>query len=312
MEQLAARELQTAESSSKRKRLLVTGAGGLLGGRLTALLAAEMDVVGAVHRSAAPDGVATTPLDLLDERSIEAALDAVRPQAVLHSAAMANIDLCDRDPELATRLNTDATAALARLCARRGVRLVALSTDTVFPGTHALSSEEDEPRPLMHYARTKLDGERAALAAHAGAVVARIALVAGRGHGPRGTASETIAWALRAGRAIRLFTDQYRTPVDAESVAAAVSVLLSGSQGGVFHLGGAERISRYDLGLRVAAALGLSTAPIEPARQADSPDLALRPLDASFDSSRARRELGFSPRPLDEAVRDGRPEPPML
>jgi dTDP-4-dehydrorhamnose reductase len=292
--------------------VLVTGAAGLLGGRLAALLAREMDVAAAVHRSKPPEALATVALDLLDERAMEAVLDAVRPQAVLHSAAMANIDLCDREPDLATRLNADAPAALARLCARRGVRLVALSTDTVFPGTHALSREDDEPRPLMHYARTKLEGERAVLAEHPGAVVARIALVVGRGHGPRGTASETIAWALRAGRPLRLFTDQHRTPVDAESVAAALSVLLRGAQGGLFHLGGAERISRYDLGLRVAAALSLPTRTIEPARQADSPQLALRPLDASFDSSRARRELGWSPRALDDAVRDGRPEPPML
>lgn len=292
--------------------MLVTGAAGLLGGRLAALLAREMDVVAAVHRSRPPDGLATVALDLLDPRSMEAALDATQPRAVLHSAAMASIDLCDREPDLATRLNADAPAALARLCATRGLRLVALSTDTVFPGTHALSREDDEPRPLMHYARTKLAGERAALAEHAGAVVARIALVVGRGHGGRGTASETIAWALRAGRPVRLFTDQYRTPVDAESVAAAVSVLLAGSQAGVFHLGGAERISRYGLGLRVAAALGLPSGPIEPARQADSPGLALRPSDASFDSSRARRELGWMPRALDAAVRDGRPEPPML
>jgi dTDP-4-dehydrorhamnose reductase len=271
-----------------------------------------MDVVGTVHRSPAPAGVATVPLDLLAERSLEAALDSVRPQAILHSAAMANIDVCDREPGLATRVNTDASAALARLCARRGLRLVALSTDTVFPGTHALSREEDEPQPLMHYARTKLAGERAVLAEHDGAAVARIALVIGRGHGSRGTASETIAWALRAGRPIRLFTDQYRTPVDAESVAAAVSVLLTGAQRGVFHLGGQERISRYDLGLRVAAALGLPASPIEPALHAETPGLALRPLDASFDSTRARRELGFSPRPLDDAVRDGRPQPPML
>jgi dTDP-4-dehydrorhamnose reductase len=300
------------ESSSNSPRLLVTGAGGLLGGRLAALLAARMDVIAAVHRSNPPRGLATVPLDLLDPRGLEAALDAARPRAVLHSAAMANIDRCDAEPDLATRVNAEAPAALARLCARRGLRLVALSTDTVFPGTHALSREDDEPRPLMHYASTKLAGERAVLAEHGDAAVARIALVVGRGHGPRGTASEAIAWALRAGRPLRLFTDQYRTPVDPESLAAALATLLEGSQRGVFHLGGAERISRYELGLRVAAALGLSRAALEPARQADAPGLALRPLDASFDSGRARRELGWTPRPLDEALRDGRARPPML
>jgi dTDP-4-dehydrorhamnose reductase len=298
--------------SSKRLRLLVTGAGGLLGGRLAEILAARMDVVAAVHRAAAPAGLETVAFDLLDPRSVKAALDSARPDAVLHSAALADADECQRDPDRAARLNAEAPAWLARLCARRGLRLVALSTDLVLPGTRAHSREDDEPLPILHYARTKLDGERAVMAEHPGAAVARVALVVGRGHGQRGTASEGIAWALRAGRPLRLYSDQYRTPVDAGSVAAAAAALVGGGQAGLFHLGGPERVSRYQLGLRVAAALGLDAKLIEEARQAEERTEAPRPLDVSLDSSRAGRELGFRPRGLDEAIRDGRAARPLL
>ena len=298
--------------SSNGVRVLVTGASGLLGGRLAALLARDLDVVAAVHASPAPPGLRTVAFDLLDARSIEAALDEVRPRAVLHSAALADADRCQREPELATRINTGAAGALARACARRGVRLVALSTDLVLPGTRASSAESQAPGPLLHYARTKLDGERAVLAEDPTAAVARVALVIGPGHGRRGSASEGVAWALQAGRRLRLFSDQFRSPVDAASVAAAALTLLQGTQTGLFHLGGPERLSRHQLGLRVASVLGLDARLIDEARQADQPPAVPRPLDVSLDSGRAARELAYRPRPVDDAIRQGRRQPPLL
>jgi len=297
-----------ANLSKKGPRVLVTGAGGVLGGRLAALLAREMDVVAAVHHSPVPEGLARVPLDLLEPASYAVALELARPDAVVHAAAMASPDAAEAAPERATRLNAKAPRLLARMCAGRGLRLVALSTDLVLPGDRALSDEDAPPGPLLHYARTKLEGEQAVLGEHPGAAVVRVALVVGRGHGARGTASESVAWALRRGQRVRLFSDQYRTPVDAESVAQAVAALLRGTQQGLFHLGGDERVSRYEMGRRLAAVQGLDAALIDEARQAEQG--VPRPADVSLDSARARRELGFAPRPLDTALREGRPDPP--
>jgi dTDP-4-dehydrorhamnose reductase len=131
----------------------------------------------------------------------------------------------------------------------------------------------------------------------------------GPGFGPRGSASETIAWAVRADRRPVLFTDEHRSPVDPESVVPALVTLLAGTHRGTFHLGGPERLSRHDLGLRVARVLGLPPDRIDAARQADHPLPAPRPADVSLDSGRAIRELGYRPRPVDEAIGDGRPGP---
>jgi dTDP-4-dehydrorhamnose reductase len=289
-------------------RVLVTGAGGLLGGRLAALLLADgFSVVAGRHTAPPPEGVPDTPLDLLEPGSVERALDATDVEAVLHSAVLQS-DACEARPHEAEALNHRATESLARACRVRGLRLVALSTDMVFAGDRPFLGEEDAPGPLQTYGRTKLAGEEALLAAHPEAAVVRLALVVGRGHGPRATASESIAWALRAGRPLRLFTDEYRTPVDPESVAQGVASLLRGTANGRFHLAGSERISRFELGRRVAAILGLSTLAIEGARQADHPGPARAP-DLSLDITRARSLLGFSPRALDEALREGRAGP---
>ena len=230
----------------------------------------------------------------------------------MHAAAIADPDRCERDPELARRVNADGTRLLAEACARRGLRLVALSTDLVFPGTGAFRHESDPTGPISVYGRTKLDGERAVLEAGGNAAVARIALVTGHGHGVRGTATEAVAWTLRAGRRVRLFTDQWRTPVDADSVADGVIALLERHATGVFHLGGPERVSRHELGLRVALLLGLSTDLIEPVRYARGPAEAERPSDVSLDSTRARSELAWQPRSLEAAILLGRDAPDII
>jgi dTDP-4-dehydrorhamnose reductase len=291
---------------SPRRRILVTGASGLLGGRVVEVLAGRHDVIAMRHRAAVPPGVAVVEADLLAAGSLERALESARPEVVVHSAALADADRCEAEPDRARRSNVDASAALARLCRARGVRIIALSTDLVLAGDRAWTAEDVSAAPVLVYGRTKLDGEEAILAEAADAAVLRVALVLGRGFGPRTTASEGIASALAAGRGLHLLTDQYRTPIDADSVADAVHRLLERPLSGRLNLGGAERLSRYELGRRVARVLGLPTHGIEAVSGDALASRAPRPADTSLDSSRARRELDWRPRELDDAIRDGR------
>lgn len=253
------------------------------------------------------------PLDFTSEASLARAFEAARPGAVLHAGA-ANVNRCESDPEEGESINVRGTAFVADACARHGTRLVVLSTDLVFAGQvrGAGLTEDDPPGPLTVYGRTKLGGEDEALARCAGSAAVRIALVCGRGHGPRPTASEAVAWALRRGQPLRLFTDEFRTPVDAEAVATALARLLRGSGEGRYHLGGPERVSRHELGLCVAAAFGFDPVGIEAVTRASFSTGGPRPRDVSLDSDRARSELGFAPRPLDAMIRDGRPEGPPV
>ena len=287
-------------------RLLITGASGMLGGRLCALLATRHQVTAAVHAAAPPDGLPGIALDLASEASIAQVVRDARPDAVIHSAALADADRCERDPEAAALLNSRASERLAAVCVERGARLVALSTDLLLAGDRPLSDESVAPRPTLVYARTKRDAEEAVLRASPGFAVARVALVVGRGFSPRGTASEAALWGLREGRRLRLFTDQHRTPSDPESVADAIERLLAREACGLYQLGGAERVSRFEIGVRTARAFGLDESAIEPSTQQDAPG-APRPADCSMDIAKARRDLGWEPRPLDLAIRESRP-----
>ena len=287
-----------------KRRVLVTGASGLLGGRLASLLAASFDVLGTLHRKvpATPEAI---PLDLDLPEALAGALDRARADAVIHCAALADADACEREPERARTINVDAAAALGRWARARSARLIHVSTDLVLGGRRPFSGEHVGAEPILVYGRTKKEGEEAVLAE--GGVVVRVPLIVGRGHGARRTASEAIADGLAARRPLRLYADQYRTPTDAESVAAALAVLVVGSQQGLFHLGGPERVSRYELGQRVAGVLGLSADTIEAVTMDRVPLAVPRPADVSMDSARAARELGYAPRPLDVSIRDARP-----
>jgi dTDP-4-dehydrorhamnose reductase len=288
----------------------VTGAGGLLGGRLAALLHARGHDVLAAHRhTLPPPGPRPVFVELTDADALVRLLDSARPEAVLNAAAIGRANRCQESPDEAHRVNAVLPGTVGRLCRERGLRFVALSTDLVFGGDRAFVREDDLPRPVSVYGRTKLAGEEAALAACPAAAVARVALTLGRGHGARGSSTETIAWAIRAGRALRLFTDEYRTPVDPESLVDALVRLLERGGSGLFHLGGPERVSRHELGLRVARLLGLPESAIVAGRQSDHAGPDPRAADVSLDSSRARAELGWQPRPIDEGILEGRLEP---
>lgn len=287
-------------------RLLLTGASGLLGGRLAALLTPRHALAATRHRGPLPPGVEPVDADLSHPGSLSRVVRQLRPEAVVHCAALADVDACERQPDLARALNSDLPAELGELAAGASLRVIAVSTDLVLGGTRAHSPPDAPAAPLMHYGRTKLDGERRLLDAAPEAAVVRVALIVGRGAGPRASASEALERAVRSGRAPRLFTDQYRSPIDAESIALAVETLLERPAAGLFHLGGPERVSRYELGRRLAAARGFDPAVLVAVRQSDEPPAIPRPLDVSLDSSRAERELGWTARPLDEVLGESR------
>jgi len=265
----------------------------------------------AAHRhTLPPPGPPSVLVELTDDAALARLLDSARPEAVVHAAAIGQANRCQERPEEAHHVNAVLPGTLGRLCRERGLRLVALSTDLVFGGDRAFLREDDPPAPLGVYGRTKLAGEDAALAPAPPAAVARVALTLGRGHGARGTSTESSPGRSARGGPVPALHGRVphaRRPRVAGRRAGAPS--RARRLGVAFHLGGPERISRHELGLRVARALGLPESRITAGLQSDTAGPDRAPPTCRSTPRAARRELGWTPRPIDEAIREGRPEP---
>jgi dTDP-4-dehydrorhamnose reductase len=183
---------------------------------------------------------------------------------------------------------------LARLAVERGFRLVHVSTDLVF-GTHSAPTlgflETDSPGPMSVYGATKLEGERSVLAANPAALVARLPLLCGDAFGRGLGASDSVRAAVARGERPRLFTDEWRTPLDAADAARALVELVDAEFAGILHVAGPVRMTRYELGLRALRAAGRTDAEalIEATNRAG--EHASRPADVSLDASRARAQM---------------------
>ncbi|SRR5712692_4476440 len=273
--------------------LMLTGATGFLGRRLLPGLAGPWRVIAASRSAEGPDACA---LDLAEPNSLARAFDAVRPAAVVHAGAVADPDECEREPELARRVNVEAVKVLAGLCARARIRLVHFSTDLVFDGKKGWYGEDDTTRPLSAYGRGKLESEEATLALCPGSVVLRLSNCYGCPLGARTCFVDHLQASLAAGCAVPGFTDQWRTSTAADQLPEVLRRLLADADlGGVFHWGGADRTTRYETALAFCRVMGYDERLVHPARAADKRFLATRPRDTSLDSSRLAAALGMAP-----------------
>jgi len=285
------------------RRLLVTGASGFLGWNVCAEAVSRYEVTGTVreHDVALPVGTVSVRVDLAVPDQVEALLDRVRPDLLIHCAALAAAAACEADPAASRRANVDVTRTLAGQCAARGVRLVFCSTDLVFDGLHAPYAEADPTCPVNVYGRHKAEAEQCVLGAGPTGVVCRLPLLFGRGSAASGSILRGMVETLQAGGALRLFEDEFRTPTDGRSAARGLLAAALG-EARLLHLGGPERLSRYDFGVRVVRAFGFSERQLLRCRQSSVPATAARPPDVALDSRLARR-LGIVPAPLDEGLR---------
>jgi len=254
-------------------KVLITGVSGLLGLNVALEAAARHDVVG-VHRGrirSAP--FETLESDLLRADAVERLLDSVRPDCVIHCAALADVDRCEVEPEQARELNTELPDMIARACRARSINLVHISTDAVFGGDGAGPyTEDDVPRPVNVYGATKLRGERAVLAAFPEAIVARVNFYGWSLSGDRSLA-EFFINNLRAGNPVLGFTDVVFCPMLANQLARLVLEMVEKRLAGLFHVVGPEPMSKYEFGVAVARRWGLDAGRISP-RSVAASDLA--------------------------------------
>lgn len=273
--------------------LLLTGATGALGGYLLRELARIDAKVSAWSGSRPAElfGVAVRPVDLARPDAVAGAFRALRPDVVLHVGALASIGACWQNPQQAQAINVGGSTLLAELTAEAGARLLLVSTDLVFDGTRGWYTEQDPPAPLSVYGRSKADAERAVLG-YPRTAVARVSLLFGPTLTSRGSFFDQLVSTLRAGQTVICFADEWRTPLALATAAQALVGLARSDFEGLLHLGGAERLSRLEMGLRLATYLGVDTNLVLAAGREDLVSPERRPRDTSLDSTHWRVQFG--------------------
>jgi dTDP-4-dehydrorhamnose reductase len=245
-------------------KILVTGASGLLGLNLSLLEMGMHSIVGVDRSRLAGTPFEIIKADLLDPEVEHRILDKVKPDAVIHTAALANLDACEEQPETARLLNAELPGELAAACARRGIAMMHISTDAVFDGTKdGVYTEEDATNPQGTYARTKLQGEQNVLSANPGAVVVRVNFF-GWSLGGMRSLPEFFINNLSAGKRADGFTDVFFCPLFVGDLAEILIKMLTKRLNGIYHVVGSESLSKYDFGVAIARRFGFDESLIVP------------------------------------------------
>lgn len=261
----------------------ITGAGGLIGGYVLRAASCYAPSWRAV-------GLTRAQLDLTNFNALREAFRRDAPRLIIHCAALSRSTACQQDPALARQLNTTLTAELAGLAA--ALPLVFLSSDLVFDGRDGNYTEDAAPNPLSVYAETKLAAEQIVLANPRHTVI-RTPLNGGTSPtGDRGF-NEELRRAWQAGRTVKLFTDEFRTPIPAAVTARAIWELVACNQPGLYHVAGSERLSRLQIGQLIARRWPQLQPRIEAGSLKEYVG-APRAPDTSLNCAKAQKLLSFS------------------
>ncbi len=292
-------------------KVLLTGATGYLGQFLVrALLDKEHQVV-TLGRRALPDGLgqAIEHISLSADRSaIPGQIELTRPDVVIHTAAVASAGVCEDEPDLADDFNFKFTADLSNIASELGIRMVYTSTDLAFEGIRDCPLDgipaDFSPCPLSVYARSKVRGEQAVLGYEKG-IVARLSLLFGP-PAPYDGKSGPAGWmieALKQRRELTLFEDEWRAPVYVGDAANFLVMLALGDpQRRIYHISGPERLSRVEMGEKLANLLGADRSLITRRLRRDVSSRPVRPADVSLSSSEFCAEFKAQPKAIEEAL----------
>jgi dTDP-4-dehydrorhamnose reductase len=276
-----------------KPKLLITGASGFLGWYIGQAASHHWAVYGTYQKQpiVAPN-CHPIALDLTDTNALQDCFAQLRPDAVIHAAALSQPNACQENSTLSYKINVLASFYIAIACAELAIPCVFTSSEQVFDGSQAPYREGDSPNPINRYGEHKALAESGMLARHDQVAVCRMPLMFGAV--PHADSFiQPFIQRLKSGTLLQAFTDEIRMPLSGWDAAQGLLLAL-GNHRGILHLGGRESLSRYDMAKTLVEVLGIETAQIEPCRQTDVKMAAPRPADLSMDSAIALK-LGFDP-----------------
>lgn len=289
-------------------RILITGTNGLLGQKLVALLQTKKDVeviATARGKSTTPlGGVVYYSLDITQEVDVNRIISTTKPDVVINTAAMTQVDDCETNRAQCWKANVDAVEYLVKACAKNNVHLVHVSTDFIFDGSHGPLDETEKPAPVNFYGESKLAAEQIVMNSTISWCIVRTVLVYGITHDM--SRSNIVLWvknSLEQKKTIQVVNDQWRTPTLAEDLAMGCYLAAVKKARGIFHISGKDFMSPYDIAIRTADFFNLDKSLIKITDSNQFKQPARRPLTTGFIIDKARKELGYEPHSFEDGIR---------
>ncbi|HYI77833.1 MAG TPA: NAD(P)-dependent oxidoreductase [Chryseolinea sp.] len=288
-------------------KILVTGSNGLLGQKLTELLEsdASIELIATATRPAAipVNRGKFFLLDITNAGSVNQIMDDVKPDVIINTAAMTQVDQCETQRELCWQTNVTAVENLVVAAKRNNSHLVHVSTDFIFDGTKELLDENAVPNPVNFYGDSKLAGEKVILGSDISWSILRTVLVFGVTRDM--SRSNIVLWvkkSLEQGKTIQVVNDQWRTPTLAEDLAMGCYLAAKKKAKGIYNISGKDYLSAYDIAIRTAEFFRLDKSLIKETDSTQFTQPARRPLRTGFEIDKARKELGYEPRSFEEGL----------
>lgn len=276
------------------EKIIITGCNGLLGQKLVERFQQEFVVHGCdLQNETYLTGVDFTyqQVDITKRREITRFITQIAPAFVINSAAFTDVDGAEIQKELSWKVNVEAVDNIVTGCRKAQAHLVHLSTDYVFDGTNGPYHEADVPNPQGHYAKSKLAGENIVVGSPIKWAIVRTMVLFGHGHNLRPNFVTWLISSLREGKKVTIVDDQIGNATLADDLAEGIYQVVRRQKTGIFHISGAEILSRYQLCLAIADFYRLDKNLITPIKTADLKQKAPRPLNSGFILDKARMEL---------------------
>ncbi|HSZ72490.1 MAG TPA: SDR family oxidoreductase, partial [Cytophagaceae bacterium] len=242
-------------------------------------------------------------LDITNRHDVQQVLVTYKPDAVIHTAAMTNVDQCEGDHQGCDELNVHAVQYIAEACDQLKIYLVHLSTDFIFNGEKGPLTEEEQPDPISYYGESKLKAEQIVQKMHGKWSILRTVLVFGIVADM--SRSNIVLWVknnLEQKKKIKVVNDQWRTPTLAEDLAMGCLLAVEKEAQGVYNISGADLLTPYDIAQRTAAFFKLDASLIEETDSSTFKQPARRPLKTGFIIDKAKRDLGYKPHSFEEGI----------
>lgn len=288
-------------------KILVTGSNGLLGQKLTALLQQEngVDLIATARgRSVVEiERGEFHSMDITDPESVESVIRSTRPDVIINSAAMTQVDDCETQREACWKTNVTAVENLVRCCTSFNIHLVHVSTDFIFDGTEGPLDETAKPNPVNFYGESKLAAEKVIQASSLSWSILRTVLVYGITNDM--SRSNIVLWvknSLEQGKSIQVVNDQWRTPTLAEDLAKGCALAALTKARGIYNISGKDFLTPYDIAIRTAEYFKLDKSLINATDSSKFKQPALRPPKTGFIIEKARKDLGYEPHSFEEGL----------